>query len=359
MARKFLYVVAILIGLVIASAIAYRLFGVELFRLAMVPGAEFEALTPRTPADYADAKLWLARPDIKGDPSHWLPDGVSASPAGDAAIFFVHPTSYINPASWNAPPEDDAANRIAVNLVKGQGSALATAGAVWAPRYRQAAIGSFLTDKPEAKRAHEAAYGDALAAFDAFVAQVPPDQPIILAGHSQGSFHLVRLMHERVAGKPIAGRIVAAWLIGWPVSIEADIPAMGLPACATPASANCILAWQSFAAPADASAMQQVFNTTPGMTGKSRKGTHMLCSNPQVSGVSGTTPLNFELGPKGLERVSVAARCDTSGLLIVSNPPNLGAGVMPGNNWHVYDYALFWEAMRADAARRLAAFKAR
>jgi len=43
------------------------------------------------------------------------------------------------------------------------------------------------------------------------------------------------------------------------------------------------------------------------------------------------------------------------GLLILDGlPPQLGSFVLPGNNYHVYDYALFWGAVRADAERRLA-----
>jgi hypothetical protein len=30
--------------------------------------------------------------------------------------------------------------------------------------------------------------------------------------------------------------------------------------------------------------------------------------------------------------------------------------VLPGNNHHVYDYALFWMNVRADAERRVTAF---
>jgi hypothetical protein len=30
---------------------------------------------------------------------------------------------------------------------------------------------------------------------------------------------------------------------------------------------------------------------------------------------------------------------------------------LPGNNFHVYDYALFWGAIRRDAERRLAAWR--
>jgi hypothetical protein len=31
--------------------------------------------------------------------------------------------------------------------------------------------------------------------------------------------------------------------------------------------------------------------------------------------------------------------------------------VLPGNNYHVFDYALFWANIRADAAARLASFQ--
>ena len=33
--------------------------------------------------------------------------------------------------------------------------------------------------------------------------------------------------------------------------------------------------------------------------------------------------------------------------------------VLPGNNYHVFDYALFWANLRADAERRLAEFAKR
>jgi hypothetical protein len=37
--------------------------------------------------------------------------------------------------------------------------------------------------------------------------------------------------------------------------------------------------------------------------------------------------------------------------------PEMGPYALPGNNYHVYDYALFWANVRADAGRRLAAFE--
>ena len=42
------------------------------------------------------------------------------------------------------------------------------------------------------------------------------------------------------------------------------------------------------------------------------------------------------------------------GLLLIGEPPaGFGVAVLPGNNFHVFDYALFWANVRADAARRL------
>ena len=39
--------------------------------------------------------------------------------------------------------------------------------------------------------------------------------------------------------------------------------------------------------------------------------------------------------------------------------PEMGPYALPGNNYHVYDYALFWANVRADAERRLTAFEGR
>jgi alpha-beta hydrolase superfamily lysophospholipase len=68
-------------------------------------------------------------------------------------------------------------------------------------------------------QALDTAYGDVLSAFDSFIAQADPTLPIVLVGHSQGAFHLMRLMRDRVAGTPMAARIAAAYVVGWPVSL--------------------------------------------------------------------------------------------------------------------------------------------
>uniref|UniRef100_UPI0035C95A68 DUF3089 domain-containing protein n=1 Tax=uncultured Sphingomonas sp. TaxID=158754 RepID=UPI0035C95A68 len=365
MARKFLYLVAVLIVLAIAAAFAYRIWGKELLAYATVPTAAFEAMPPEQAATYRDAKMWLARPDVPGNPALWVPPGYRPGVAPRAAVFFIHPTSFLERSRWNAPLDNREANDRAALFLRGQASAFNAIGAVWAPRYRQATFGAFLTTQADARRALNLAYGDVAAAFDAFVAQAG-DRPIILAGHSQGALHLLRLLREKVAGTPLAKRVVAAYVVGWPVSRSVDLPALGLPECRTADQAGCLLSWQSFAEPADPALVLDAYDASSGVDRKPRRGTPMVCTNPLTGTPDAAAPADANLGTllpaadlatATIEAKRVPARCDARGLLLIGAPPALGGYVLPGNNYHVYDYSLFWANVRADAARRLATFE--
>lgn len=366
MARKFLYAIAILVFLVLLGLLALRLFGEQLSRIAFVPGETFSAPAAPPPNLYAGKAMWIARPDIAGNPAMWVPKGlVEDADRLNAAVFFIHPTSYFNRAHWNAPLDDAKANQRVRLFIRAQASVFNRVSAVWAPRYRQATLGAFMTPKPEGQRALAAAYRDVEAAFDHFIAQQKPETPIILAGHSQGGMHLSRLLKERVAGTPLSKRIVAAYVIGWPVPLSADLPAMGLPACAAPDQTGCILSWQSFAEPAGYGDTMALFEAAPSLTGKPRKGDAYLCSNPLTGSTGGSAPGSANLGMLKnnadfsggtIVKPGVPARCDAKGFLLIGPGPDLGPYVMPNNNYHVYDYSLFWMNIRADVERRARAF---
>ena len=367
-ARRFLYVVAILIVLTLGSAAAYRLWGQNMLSSIMVPSARFSPPNRITKGEYAERSFWLARPDISStNSSLWLPKGMKAQPPGPAAIFYVHPTSYMAPfnlARWNASLEDEESQQLASRFVMTQASAFTSVGQVWAPRYHQAHFGAFIKQGEDSKKAIDAAYVEVEASFAAFLAANPVG-PIILAGHSQGAMHLMRLMKNAVTDKPIADRIVAAYVVGWPVSLTADVPAMGLPACEEADQSGCILSWQSFAEPADTHAIAKAYDHYRGMTGKKRGGTPMLCTNPLTGTPDSTAPKGANMGTLApslkdedeliLVKKSVSAKCQ-DGFLLIGEPPQMGAFVMPGNNYHVYDYALFWANIRADAEKRLTTF---
>jgi hypothetical protein len=370
MARKFLYLVAALIVLFIAGLFALRLAGDSLSKLAFVPSGAFVEQEALTDNAYADPAMWLSRPGMAAsDPARWQPPGrPAADPATPPfAVFFVHPTSYLESARWNAPLDDAQSQARARLFLRGMASPFAGASAIWAPRFRQATFGAFLTDKPEAARAIDLAYGDVALAFEAFLREVGPDEPIVLAGHSQGAAHLVRLLRERVAGTQLAERVAAVYAIGWPISLRHDLPALGLPACQRPDQAGCVVGWSSFAEPAEPDSWFDVYRRSRGLDGQPRGDSPTLCVNPITGVAGGSAPAEANLGtlkPDAdlssgeLVAGAVPALCDARGLLLIGDPPELGPFVLPGNNYHVYDIPLFWANLRQDVGRRMRAWTA-
>ena len=321
--------------------------------------------------------MWFSRPG-KGavnDPARWQPAeneelSMLPTPAETPdeeippfAVFFVHPTSFLENDSWNAPLDHEESQNRARLMVRGMASAFNRASEIWVPRYRQATYGTFLTDAPEAGRALDAAYADVEAAFEFFLDSVPADMPIVLAGHSQGGYHVVRLLTDKLKGTPVMERVAVAYPVGMPISVETDLPELGLPACASARQAGCVASWASFAEPADPGQYLRLYNATPGIDGQARDGTPILCFNPLTGGLNGSAEAERNLGslvPEAdlasgeLVSGAVPARCDPeTGILLVGDPPELGQYVLPGNNYHVYDIPLFWRNLQADVVTRV------
>src|SRR5205085_3559847 len=363
-ARRFLIIVFFLILLFVAGAFAIFQYGGRVLVDQAVPKGHFKPATAGAGPNYSDPFNWIARPRLSDDPSQWRPNGVVET-AANAAIFFIHPTTYLQTDRWNASlrPGGDTEFRSRL-FVQSQASAFNGVGQIWAPRYRQAAYGAFLLKSDDAEKALDLAYRDVAAAFDQFVKE-SGGRPIILAGHSQGALHLERLLHDKIAGKPIANRIVAAYVVGWPISTSADLAALGLPACKAPAEARCVLSWMTFGDPPNPDFIFDQWRKTRGFNGGERRRQDTLCVNP-ISGVEnsaakpednpGTLIPTADMRSATLSPGVVGAHCSEGLLILDGAPPGLGGFVLPGNNYHVYDYALFWGAIRRDAANRLAAW---
>lgn len=386
MVRKFLYLIVIVIALVIAALVALRIWADEVTAIAFVPQGEFVQQDALADNAYQDPAMWFSRPGIGiDDPARWQPafapeagaspapsptPTASEAPLPDFAVFFVHPTSYLEnaqTAQWNAPLDDRPSQLRARVFLRGMASPFNRASEIWAPRYRQAAFGAFLTDDPKADAALDLAYRDVAQAFDYFVDSLDADTPIVLAGHSQGSVHLMRLLREKVIGTPLESRVAMAYAIGWPISIRHDLPELGLPACAAPDQARCLVGWASFAEPAEPGIFMTRYEGLPGLDGKPRGQDPILCVNPLTGTMGGTAPASANAGtlkPNAdyssgeLIPGAVPARCDARGLLLIGDPPDIGSSVLPGNNYHAYDIPLFWRNLQLDVARRMRAWAA-
>jgi len=368
-ARRFLIFVFVMILIFVAGAFAVYQWGGRMLVDQAVPTGHFEAAKAGGRPDYSDPSSWLSRPGMADSPAQWtpensrLPDPITRI---EAHVFFVHPTTYLERDRWNAPlfvgGDTEARTRL---FLQSQASAFGQLGEVWAPRYRQAAYGAFLLNSDDAEKALDLAYADVAAAFDEFVKSVPQDAPIILAGHSQGALHLERLLREKIAGKPIAKRIVAAYVVGWPISTAADLPALQLPACSAQEQTGCILSWMTFGDPPNPDFIFDQWNRTKGFTGGERRQKDTLCVNPitgtengaaQPKDNPGTLVPTADLQSASLQQGIVGAHCREGLLIMGGGLPSLPIPPIPGNNFHIYDYAMFWGAVRADAERRLAAW---
>ena len=364
-ARRFLIVIFVLTLIVVAAGFAIYQWGGNVLLKEATPRGHFEAAEAGGAPDYSRADAWISRPGQPDDPSRWAPNGIDVGHAGDAAIFYIHPTTYLGRDRWNAPLHPDRQTEFRTRLfTQSQASAFNVAGEVWAPRYRQAAYGAFLLEGADAQKALDLAYRDVSAAFDAFLEQAPADKPIILAAHSQGSLHLARLLTDRRG--QLKGRLVAAYVVGWPLSDSADLQAMSLRACGHPEETGCVLSWLTFSEPANPDLILDSWAGSRGPTGVRRARKDMVCVNPITGRSAGNAPPqanpgtlvpSADLSSATLVAGSVGARCAGGLLYLTGDVPALGPFVLPGNNYHVYDYALFWGAIRRDAERRLAAWR--
>ena len=367
LARRFLGCLVTLILLTVMGAFLLFQFGQNLIVSQSTPKGHFQAPAPGdTGPDYSKDENWVAKPGMANDSTLWLPEGEElALVPTRASAFYIHPTTYLERDKWNASIAEPGMTASRTTLfTRGQSSAFNQVAEIWAPRYRQAAFGAFLLDSDDAHKALDLAYRDVLKAFDAFIAAVPAERPIILAAHSQGSLHLSRLLKDRKDA--LRGRLVAAYVGGWPLDRANDLPAIGLQPCVAASQASCIMSWQSFGSPANTDTVTNAWVGTTGFNGQKRRQENMVCTNPVTGSAAASVPAanpgtlvpDAQFTAARIEKGLVGARCDKGFLVIDGAIPAMGPYVLPGNNYHVYDYALFWKALRNDAARRLAAFEA-
>ena len=184
------------------------------------PVRQFSVASAGPAPDYAQAANWAALP---GQPSaaQAHPPGLPASQPADkvADVFFVHPTTYFwRLGRWNAPLRLRRLRRYTDRTtIRDQASIFAAVGRLYAPRYRQATLYTFFDKQhPASKPAQDLAYADVKAAFEYYLAHYNHGRPFIVAGHSQGTLHATRLLHELVDDNlQLRRQLVAAYLVGY------------------------------------------------------------------------------------------------------------------------------------------------
>jgi hypothetical protein len=324
--------------------------------------------------DYAQADTWAAWPGRASSADSVAPGLPDASVPDDAKVdvFFIHPTTYLTGTEPNARFDEPGltSSRIEHGVLRFQASVFNACCRIYAPHYRQATISAFVTgDDAQATAAFELAYADVLRAFNYYLQHENHGQPFIIASHSQGSLHAMRLLQERIARQPPQQQLVVAYAIGY--DIPEDIERNGVPVCRSATQTGCLVDWNS---------------VKEGISDSTRAAHHLIwldgryqhlddrsqiCVNPLNWELGGTAAAQLNLGALPTVRASeallppvpqlTAASCE-AGLLRVSIPLRQRHGfsnVMTlAGSYHVFDYNLFYTNIRVNVRERISAFRA-
>ena len=336
-------------------------------RALLEPGGAFDESAQPAAPDYADPTSWAALPD-RADNADRVPEGeTDRQSTASVDVFFIHPTTYYKDDNWNQPIGDAAANDITDNAVlPGQASAYNAAGRVYVPRYRQATLGVFLTkSKEDSYKALDLAYSDVSRAFQHFLDNHNDGRPIIIASHSQGTRHAIRLLADFFAGKPLADRLVAAYAIGFAIPTDHfERTLVGIPPCHTATDTGCLIGYATMVDGGDIAKLGNETFIPYGDIYEPNDGKTFHCTNPltwttssrRASAADHVGAVKWRRGvdePPSIDRQYVkAAWCDQA--LFVELPDRKYRTL--GKNLHLADYALFYMDIRDNAVARSAAF---
>lgn len=304
------------------------------------------------PPDYSDLKYWAASPH-KPDPADRIPAFLKDEKQELLAdVFFIYPTIYDNDsdtASLNAWLNDKKLNsEIDKTTILLQASVFNGSCRVFAPLYRQANMEAFYKmGTPEATNAFDLAYTDLKNAFQYYLKNENNGRPIIIAGHSQGALHAVRLLQEFFDGKPLQKQMVCAYIPGYQVKKE-DFKT--IPAGNNPVQTGCFVTWRTF-----------IKGEFP-KRNQTEKG-NAVCVNP----ISWTTDESWSAPEKhlgimnGFEEIipnTVIAGIEPEfRILWVEMPAQILESLEKKKDLHIYDINLFWMNIRENVKQRIEAWQ--
>jgi len=369
--KKILIGIAVLAVAAGAAAFLYRdEIGMMMAFNRLKPEHSFADAPPPLAPDYSLAASWGALPD-REDAADVVPNAEvqDRQATAEVDVFFVHPTTFFGTAGWNQSLDDTSTNRLTDTFVlRGQASVFNGCCRIYAPRYRQATIYSFMDGSGSGKAALQLAYEDVERAFDYFIEHYNQGRPFILASHSQGSVHVRTLLERRITGTALRERLVAAYPIGFGINREEMAKAVpDVPVCESAEQIGCVVTWnavgpkaQPWGDPrknicvnpltwrADGAAAEASLN----LGGVAYPGTF----EGTLADVKGV-PEDFIAAKPVLETAVADAQC-VDGMLLVKeiHSKNYAARPMGRDNYHIYDYNLFHMNLRRNVEQRVAAY---
>ena len=371
--KKILFGALLVLALLGAATFVYRDEIATLLAFnRLKPARPFSAASTPASPDYAQHESWAALPD-REDSADALPAiGVMDQQESAAVdVFFVHPTTYFGTDNWNQPLDNKPVNQLTDSFVmRGQAAVFNSCCRIYAPRYRQATIFSFLDKSGSGPAALAVAYSDVERAFEYFLQHFSQNRPFILASHSQGTVHLRSLLEKRITGTSLRNRLVAAYAIGFGLDAEEfgrSVP--DVPICHSAEQTGCVVSWNAVG-PEVARYVDTSKNICVNPLTWRADGAHADASS-NLGGVSypgsfagsladlKELPREFIEAKPVLEPGVADAQC-VDGMLLVKEirSTHYASRPMGRDNYHIYDYHLFAMNLRKNAELRVAQYLA-
>lgn len=355
--RRWVILAAAVVAVLAVGGIGWRS---DILQTLLDPHQPYQTYKPPPAPDYAKREAWALLP---AEPVNWS----YADPPAD--VFFIHPTTYPGGRNWNGridhPGAEKTLNRV---MLPNYAGPFLRVGRVFAPRYRQASLYTFLTLRDDAKDARRFAYRDVKAAFDQFVTRFNGGRPIIIAGVEQGGALAARLAQDVEADPALRKRLVAVYAMRTMTLATTHQPDAPLPACQKRDQSGCIVAFMPVPLGEDVRARRTldrglIWGPAGDLEPLGKRA--VLCVNPLTGGTGeAVAPVESNLGAAnatGLEWGArpgflpreVSAQC-MEGLLRVSDPHS--PSLRPSGGWLERRMApavnVFYADIEADARAR-------
>jgi len=300
--------------------------------------------------DYADLNYWASHP-YKKDLADSIPAPLKKDYRYDSSVdvFFLYPTSLTNSDDmrWNADINDAL-----INAKTDYSSILYQASAfneyrLFAPRYRQAHLRSyFSTDTAAALAAFELAYQDIRNAFKFYLEHYNNGRPLVIASHSQGTTHALRLLREFFDQSPLREKLVVAYLVGMYIP---ENYFSTLTICKDPSQTNCFCGWRTYRV-----------NYIPPFV---QKETIKSCVTNPLTWRDSTDLATAELNKGAILRkfnrvyYNVSDAKINEGVVWTKKPKFPGSFLLRTKNYHIGDINLYYYSVRENIHQRVFAYK--
>ncbi len=197
---------------------------------------------------YADLKYWVEHPEKENHyaslPKNYIDSTYKSEPVID--VFFVHPTGYLKGDHWTDPLEEKSATMENTQwMMANQASAYNGCCSVYAPHYRQASIYSYFGSDELRAEVHNFVYQDVKKSFEYFIKNFSNGRPFIIASHSQGTHHSIRLLVDEIDSSDLYPRLVGAYIIGGMISKDWMSKMENIGVCESAEQLGCLVHWDT------------------------------------------------------------------------------------------------------------------